>query len=151
MPTSFKLVSAPDVTTQTVRQQGTATYSPRAGEVLPGPRAPVRSSTAQNVSTTPGPQYLEVPMSALEQIGLDLRHLTDPKTRVSPDGSMVYLHSGQDTARFLRVWKDQARWFGLPEQPKLTLQRGQHRPLLETRSLEQLRASDVPKKPLGGR
>ena len=59
-------------------------------------------------SADPAHEWVQVPATALERIGLRPQQLTDPLTRMSPDGGTAYLGPA-DVSRFLTAWDAPSR------------------------------------------
>lgn len=97
-----------------------AAFSPAAGQAyrLPQTGGPGRSVNANDIAGDPAHEWVQVPVSALERVGMRSQNLTDPASRLSPDGATAFLAPG-DVPRFLTAWGQGAELMGRPTQPIL--------------------------------
>jgi hypothetical protein len=97
-----------------------ANYDPVSGRAYrdQASAGPARRMTPEQLAGDPGNEWVQVPVSALERIGMTSQNLADPATRMSPDGATAYL-GPSDVPRFLNAWRQGAELMGRPAQPTI--------------------------------
>jgi hypothetical protein len=125
-PTEFPRVRLPAVGTGTLAPSApSATFAPSNVDMMNSGAmtgrayreaqtgAPGRRIAPEDVAGDPSNEWLQVPVTALERIGLRPQQLTDPTSRLSPDGATAYL-GPTDVSRFLTVWNAPSRQLSDP-------------------------------------